>query len=293
MTDDDFKPLVYKYLLTFFVSAVAQSLGERGSDVMLVLYGPQGVGKTTFLRHLVPPALSEFYTEISLFLVDKDLQIASASSFILNLDDLETLQFKSMGFVKSLLSSSYVYYRPPYGRTLERHWRFATFVGSVNNKEFLKDDSGYRRFLVIPLLKRNPNLLDFDIEKIWSQAYRILKSKGVVNIDEAGIKTLNSINSRFEIFDETAELVRMVFQNPTSPDGAVFLTLAQIVNILKNAFPRVNINTKSVPAALRKMGIEPIHTKRGNFYELKIVEEYSQYAQEMFPTTRGVGVADF
>ena len=293
MTDDDFKPLVYKYLLTFFVSAVAQSLGERGSDVMLILYGPQGVGKTTFLRHLVPPALSEFYTEISLFLVDKDLQIASASSFILNLDDLETLQFKSMGFIKSLLSSSYVFYRPPYGRTLERHWRFATFVGSVNNREFLKDDSGYRRFLVLPLLKRVPNLLDFDIDKIWLQAYQIYRRQGIVNIDEAGIETLNSINSRFEIFDETTELIRLVFQTPTTPDDAVFLTRAQIVNILKNAFPRTHINTKSVSAALKKMGIEPIHTKRGNFYQLQIVEEYTQYVQEMFPTTRGVGAADF
>jgi len=293
ITDDDFKPLIYKYLLTFFVSAVAQSLGERGSDVMLILYGPQGTGKTTLLRHIVPKGLSDYYTEVSLFLVDKDLQIASASSFILNLDDLETLQFKSMGFLKSLLSSSYVYYRPPYGRTLERHWRFATFVGSVNNKEFLKDDSGYRRFLVIPLLKRNPNLLDFDIDKIWSQAYQMYKSKGVVNIDEAGIETINSINSRFEIFDETAELIRLVFQNPTTPDGAVFLTRAQIVNILKNAFPRVNINAKSVSAALRKMGIESIHTKRGNFYSLQIIEEYKQNVQEMFPTTSGVGVADF
>jgi len=292
-TDDEFKPLIYKYLLTFFVSAVAQSLEDRGSDVMMVLYGPQGSGKTTLLRHLVPKELSDYYTEISLFLVDKDLQIASANSFILNLDDLETLQFKSMGFVKSLLSSTYVYYRPPYGRTLERHWRYATFVGSVNNKEFLRDETGYRRFLVIPLLKRNPNLLDFDIDKIWSQAYQIYKSKGVVNIDEEGIETLNSINSRFEIFDETTELVRLVFRNPTTPDGAVFLTRAQIVNILKNAFPRVNINAKSVSAALRKMGIEPVHTKRGNFYCLQIVEEYKQNVQEMFQTTRGVDVADF
>jgi GTPase SAR1 family protein len=292
-TEQEFQPLVYKFLLTFFVSAVAQSLGDRGSDVMLVLYGPQGSGKTTLLRHLVPKELSDYYTEISLFLIDKDLQIASATSFILNLDDLETLQFKSMGFLKSLLSSSYVYYRPPYGRSLERHWRFATFVGSVNNKEFLKDDSGYRRFLVIPLLKRNPNLLDFDMDKIWSQAYQIYKSKGVINIDEAGIETLNSINSRFEIFDETAELVRLVFQNPTTPDGAVFLTRAQIVNILKNAFPRININAKSVSAALRKIGIEPVHTKRGNFYKLQIVEEYTQYVQEMFPTTSGGSVADF
>jgi len=281
-TDEEFKFLVYKYLLTFFVSAVAQSLGERGSDVMLVLYGPQGVGKTTLLRHLVPPALAEFYTEISLFLVDKDLQIAASKSFILNIDDLEKIQYKSMGFIKSLLSSTFVYYRPPYGKTLEKHWRFATFVGSVNNPEFLSDHSGYRRFLVLPMIKRSLDFLDFDINKVWSFAFDFYKKNGPIYFDEASIGVLNKLNSKFEVFNNESEIVQLLFQLPTHPENSVFLTRTQIIEFIKSIFPRITINPNNLTAALKKMGIEPIHTKRGNFYNLQIDKEYHQYAQDMF-----------
>jgi GTPase SAR1 family protein len=280
-TDDEFKSLVYKYLLTFFVSAVAQSLGERGSDTMLILYGPQGVGKTTFLRHLVPSALSEFYTEISLFQVDKDLQIAAANSFLLNVDDLEKLQYKSMGYIKSLLSSSHLYYRPPYGKTLEKHWRFATFVGSVNNREFLSDHSGYRRFLVLPMVKRNLDFLDFDINKIWSFAFNFYKKNGPIYLDENSIGVLNNINSKFEVFNEEFEIISQIFQPPSNPDKAIFLTRAQIINLIKTVYPRVTVNPNNVSAALKKLGIEPIHTKRGNFFKIQICDEYENYAQDM------------
>ena len=281
-TDEEFKFLVYKYLLTFFVSAVAQSLGERGSDVMLVLYGPQGVGKTTLLRHLVPPALAEFYTEISLFLVDKDLQIAASKSFILNIDDLEKIQYKSMGFIKSLLSSTFVYYRPPYGKTLEKHWRFATFVGSVNNPEFLSDHSGYRRFLVLPMIKRSLDFLDFDINKVWSFAFDFYKKNGPIYFDEASIGVLNKLNSKFEVFNNESEIVQLLFQLPTHPENSVFLTRTQIIEFIKSIFPRITINPNNLTAALKKMGIEPIHTKRGNFYNLQIDKDYQQHAQDMF-----------
>jgi hypothetical protein len=163
----------------------------------------------------------------------------------------------------------------------------------VNNKEFLSDSSGYRRFLVLPIVKRNFDFLDFDINKIWSQAFGFYKSKGVITIDEVAINEINTINSHFEIFREEFELVQSVFEPPSNPNKVRKLNRAQIIGLLKTFFPGSSINPGYVTAALKKIGVEPIHTKRGNFYELQITADYEQRIQDILLNTKEGYVANF
>jgi GTPase SAR1 family protein len=274
ITEPDVQDKVYSLLKAFFISATAQALKTRGYDLMLVLIGPQGCGKTTLLRHLVPESLREYYNEITGFTASKDVLKATATSFIVNIDDIDSLDSKEIVFLKSLISKDFVDYRDFYARDWGKHWRFASLCGSGNNRNLFFDPSGYRRFVVLPVIQIDKGLLDLDITKLWGQAYSIFKEDGVDILDDDLVDTLNSINLRFENLPPEFEMVTSVFQHPIDDSKTLVWNATRVAEFLHSIFPKQLISTKRLSTALTKAGFRSKHTRDGNFYFLQVKQEY-------------------
>ena len=80
------------------------------------------------------------------------------------------------GTIKSFLSTKEDKYRPAYGRTTEIHKRQSILIGTSNEREFLKDDTGNRRFWPIDVGKNTPTKNVFEelpkvIDQMWAEAY--------------------------------------------------------------------------------------------------------------------------
>ena len=58
---------------------------------------------------------------------------------------------KDMDTVKAFLTKSTDEYRIPYGKASLHYPRITSFVGTVNDEQFLIDQTGNRRFVTIPL----------------------------------------------------------------------------------------------------------------------------------------------
>jgi len=274
LTEPDVQEKVYPLLLVFFVSATAQALGTRGEDLMLILIGPQGCGKTTLLRSIVPKSLKDYYTEITGFSVSKDVLKAVATSFIVNVDDIDSLNSKEIVFLKSLISKDFVDFRDFYGKDWLKHWRHGSLCGSGNNKELFFDPSGYRRFVTLPIVQIDKGLFNFEIEKLWAQAFSIFKNKGVVRLDNAWIDTLNNLNRRFENLPPEFEMVTSVFQHPLDDSKTLVWNATKVAEFLHAIFPKQRFSTKKVAIALGKAGFRSKHTNDGNFYFLQVKKEY-------------------
>lgn len=96
----------------------------------LVLFSQiQNLGKTTFLRFLIPKELKNYYTEV--VTVDKDGQIAITKNFIINADELAVLTKSDINSLKSLFSATNVKVRLPYARKAETQRRICSFLGST------------------------------------------------------------------------------------------------------------------------------------------------------------------
>jgi energy-coupling factor transporter ATP-binding protein EcfA2 len=274
ITEPDVQEKVYSLLKAFFISATAQALGTRGYDLMLVLIGPQGSGKTTLLRHLVPEALKEYYNEITGFTASKDVLKASATSFIVNIDDIDSLDSKEIVFLKSLISKDFVDYRDFYARDWERRWRYASLCGSGNNRNLFFDPSGYRRFIVLPVTQIDKGLFDLNIEKLWAQAYSIFKEEGVDTLNDDLVDTLNNINLRFENLPPEFEMVTSVFQYPIDDSKTLVWNATRVAEFLHSIFPKQMISPKRLSTALMKAGFRSKHTREGNFYFLQVKKEF-------------------
>jgi predicted P-loop ATPase len=85
---------------------------------------------------------------------------------------LETVfKRKEVAQVKAFMTTKIDLLRPPYGRSIEALKRSSVFVGTTNEREFLADSTGNRRFWVIPASKPlDTKLLEQERDRIWAAA---------------------------------------------------------------------------------------------------------------------------
>ena len=118
-----------------------------------VLIGGQGAGKSTFCRYLVPDGHDNWYSAIGSLAAEVQKQVEQIGSALV-------VEFKEMRgaaayqVVKSYLDTGADTFRPPYGRTSERHKRAWVGIGTGNDEGegVLPDDpTGNRRYVAIPV----------------------------------------------------------------------------------------------------------------------------------------------
>lgn len=158
-----------------FVAAVARVMRPGCKfDCMLVLVGPQGIGKSTLFA-----SLGGRWFNDSLNLNDaKDKTAAEKLQgyWILEIGELAGIRKAEVEAVKSFLSRQKDVYRPSYGRRTVEHPRQCITVGSTNNGTgFLRDSTGNRRFWPVVVSgvmpERAPWHMGSDtINQVWAEA---------------------------------------------------------------------------------------------------------------------------
>ena len=146
------KELLAVWVLCFkkwFVSMVASWMFPSVvNHQMLVLIGPQGIFKSTWLDALIPPELVNYRCRQSgMNFSDKDEMLRCTEFALINYDEFDCLRGAGLDNLKSLITTPDVNVRAPYGSVKERRVRIASYCASGNKHEFLTDQTGNRRFL--------------------------------------------------------------------------------------------------------------------------------------------------
>lgn len=174
----------YQVLRLWMLGAVAR-VYEPGCkfDYTMILAGPQGLGKSTFLKML---ALNDSWFNDSLDSLDSDKAAQSLmGSWIVELAELKSLARTAGGVesVKRFLTAVQDKYRVPYERRADVFLRQCVFAGTTNKSDFLQDETGNRRFLIIQTGMNKPAKSLFvpeaiaDIKAAWAQAVQIWKTE--------------------------------------------------------------------------------------------------------------------
>lgn len=141
---------------------------EVVNHTALILSGAQGVGKTTWLGNLIPPPLRKYVFAGMINVRDKDSQVKLSECCLIVMDELENMG-RNLDALKELITKKDIYLRRAYAFTHERYIRRASFAGSINNKDFLHDITGNRRFLCFEA-KRIDYQIFTDLDKAYAQA---------------------------------------------------------------------------------------------------------------------------
>ena len=143
-----------------------------GADGVLTLTGNQGIGKTSFFRHI--SIKSEFFREgQKLSNIDKDTERRCITTWIAELGEIDTtFKFADMGMLKAFITKSFDEYRLPYARTDEQSARRANLAATVNGDKFLIDTTGNRRFWTVQIESIDLNQLEeIDALQVWLQVW--------------------------------------------------------------------------------------------------------------------------
>jgi len=166
-------PLYDAMLRATLIGAVSRALRLGCKfDTCTVLRGAQGIFKSTIWKALASPA---WFCDTPND--DKDLKLAIQTCWICELAELETKTNRQEGgAIKALLSSSVESFRVPYGGGIEDHPRPSIFVGSCNRSDFLRDETGSRRFWVIDLPHDPGRGKQIDVQKVREHRDQIWKA---------------------------------------------------------------------------------------------------------------------
>ena len=152
-------------------------------DYTIILQGSQGIGKSTFLKQL---AMDDSWFNDSLDSLDSDKAVQSVTgSWIIELAELQSLARTAGGVesVKRFLTATQDKYRIPYERRADTFYRQCVFAGTTNKDDFLQDETGNRRFLIVQTGVKKPSKSLFvpeimdTIKLAWAEAVHIWKNE--------------------------------------------------------------------------------------------------------------------
>ncbi|GFO73417.1 hypothetical protein BJAS_P4209 [Bathymodiolus japonicus methanotrophic gill symbiont] len=144
-------------------------------ESVLVFFGEQGHKKTSFIRYILPKLLHKYTKEgILLDVKDKDSMLHVLKCWIPELGELDsTFKRSDISALKAFLSMTEDEIRLPYARKPLKITRHISCIGTVNEKEYLRDATGNRRFLPITttgsldiIVKEN-----FDYTDLWGYVW--------------------------------------------------------------------------------------------------------------------------
>ena len=158
--------LITKWLMQF----PAMAIDDVYPRLALVMIGPSHIGKTTFLRNLLPDELNKLYVENELN-QGKDSNFLLSENLLVNIDEFGGLAIGDPRLFKNIQSSESFKERRPYGTYSQDLIRRAIISGTSNSMEILNDHST-ENTRVIPCLLR-----DIDREKYNSVDKRLLMAE--------------------------------------------------------------------------------------------------------------------
>ncbi len=171
----------------------------------------QSMGKTSFIRYLMPTELDRYITDAVGDWKDKDANIALGSNFIINLDELANLDKNETNSLKATLSRNSIKVRRPYDKNESEIPRLANFFGSTNDLQFLTDLTGNVRWVCFRIFSIDFKYSEININQIWAQAYHEFKNGFQFELSKEELKENDIRNELFMIANEEVETIQKYF----------------------------------------------------------------------------------
>jgi predicted P-loop ATPase len=240
----------------WLVSGVARALNPGCKvDTCVIFEGNQGIGKSRMLRALAEPYFTDDIADFG----SKDAALQMQRAWIIELAELDTMGKAEASQIKAFMSRSVDQFRPPYGRHVIESPRHCIFAGTVNGGEFLRDETGARRFwpvhcegfIDVEGIKRNR-------EQMWAEAVALYRQGATWWLDDSTLVAASEEQqAAYQERDVWLPLIETYMRHSQTPE-----TIGNILELCLNKLPGTwtHYDKVRVGKCLRNLGA--IQTQR-------------------------------
>lgn len=173
--DKSLTPAIFEYLCLsgrYWLLGLVYRVMQPGCkfDYCPVLEGPGGFRKSTLIETL---AGTEYFSDTPFDVArGKEGQEQVQGLWMYEIAELANFGKAEIGLIKAFITTKADRYRPSYGRTVEKFARQCVLAGSTNERTYLRDRTGNRRFWPIPVRKPiNITWLAKYRDQLFAEAY--------------------------------------------------------------------------------------------------------------------------
>ena len=254
--DTPYVRAVSLYLWTALAGRVMQP-GCK-ADMVPILVGEQGLGKSTAISALVPSV--DFFAEVSFAEKDDDLSRKMRGKLIAEIGELRGLHTKELEAIKAFITRTHEQWIPKYREFTTLFPRRLVFVGSTNADQFLADATGNRRFLPVRVSRVAVDKVKAVAPLCWAEARRLFQAGGVqwANAERLG----KAVHEEYTFTDAWEESVKKWLAAPLFADDGEVGNFDQPLKIADVLVGSLGFDPKSIKrgdemrmgALLRNMG---------------------------------------
>ena len=199
--------LYYQYLRRWILAIVNKIQRPGSENNVLIFQGEQAAGKSRWLKRLASLWPNE-WGEGHISPDNKDHELRHLDVAIWHVAEFDsTTSRREVGALKDFFTKDTVNVRRPYSRTAIVGRSVCSFCASVNSFDFLRDNTGNRRYLVIPIRGLNVDH-SVSIEQVFAEAKAALANGERHWFSQEEIKTVNEQNESFISNEEYIDIIQ-------------------------------------------------------------------------------------
>lgn len=191
--------------LVAFVGSLADE--EVVNQLALIFCGPQGVGKSTWFRNILPPELRKYSDQGFLDPKDKETLVKLSELCLYNMDEVENLKPRNVEAIKELITKASMYLRRAYTTLSQNYVRHCSFCGTANGTNILHDITGNRRFLCHEVISIDYQLEGINLYQVYAQALHLFRNNFQFWLDAKQQAAVEKQNAQFRAKSIEEELI--------------------------------------------------------------------------------------
>lgn len=271
--DKEFYDMVFH---RWFVCMVALWLGRIPQNPLLPTFcGSENIGKTFLCKHILPPILKYYWTEVrpnDPF--NTDTMLILSKMLLVILDEIRINSDSKSNMLKYILTSTQTNLRASYDRYSKTRNRLASTIATTNFKQFIREEEGNRRFVGIDIVgTKNLNEFPINHDGAYAQALYLLKNDYQLEPTQEEYQLIKEHNKDYMQQNDCEEALRSFVREPGTCNTAQNLLPGELLQELYNrGFRGQGFNTIEIGKAMKHLGYEKKHSNRGSVYRVSLAD---------------------
>ncbi len=260
----------------WFVCMVALWKGCIGQNPLLPTFcGSENIGKTFFCKHILPPCLQSYWTEVrpnDPF--NTDTMLTLSKMLLVILDEIRINNDSKSNMLKYLLTSTQTNLRASYDRYSKTRHRLASTIATTNFQQFIRETEGNRRYVGIDLVgTKDLNQYPINHGGAYAQALYLVNDGCQLEPTQEECLLIKEHNQDYMQLNDCEEALRTFVREPGTCGTTQKLLAGELLQELNSrGFRGQGFNTIEIGKAMSHLGYEKKRSNRGWVYRVSLAD---------------------